>query len=356
MSGRRVATAAVTAGIAVDWLLGEPPAACHPVAAFGQAMLWLEDRWYADSRRRGLLHAASGTALAVAAGSVLSAALRGQRPADASPLLRPTTPALGSGAGRSSVAVGGVWGRPRPTTPALRSGVSRSAVVLAIATYVTVAGRALRATADQVAAALQAGDLDAARARLPALVGRDPAGLDACEVARAVVESLAENTVDAIVAPALWAALAGPAGALAYRALNTLDAMVGHPSPRYIRFGWASARADDVAGWLPARLTAALVAVVRPHAARAVIASVVHQAPAHPSPNAGVAEAAFAGALGVRLGGINVYGARREERAPLGWGAAPRPTDIARAVRLSRDVTAAAALLGLVLSGRWWRA
>jgi adenosylcobinamide-phosphate synthase len=330
MSGRRVAGAAVAAGIAADWFLGEPPAACHPVAAFGQAMLWLEGRWYADSRRRGLLHAASGTALAVAAGTVLSAASKGQRPAGAPPM-------------------------PRPTALGLRTGAGRSAVALAIATYVTVAGRALGATANQVAAALQAGDLNAARARLPALVGRDPAGLDPSEVARAVVESVAENTVDAIVAPALWAALAGPAGALAYRAVNTLDAMVGHLSPRYTRFGWASARADDVAGWLPARLTAALVAVVRPGAARVVIAAVVHQAPAHPSPNAGVAEAAFAGALGVRLGGINAYGARREERAPLGWGAAPGPTDIARAVRLSRDVTAAAALLGLVLSGRWRR-
>jgi adenosylcobinamide-phosphate synthase len=170
-----------------------------------------------------------------------------------------------------------------------------------------------------------------------------------------VVESVAENTVDAIIAPALWAALGGPVGTLVYRALNTLDAMVGHPSPRYYRFGWASARADDVAGWLPARLTVALVAVVRPWAARSVITAVVQQAPAHPSPNAGVAEAAFAGALGVRLGGINVYGARREERAPLGRRAPPRPGDIARAVRLSRDVTAAAALLGLLLSGRWWR-
>jgi adenosylcobinamide-phosphate synthase len=330
MSGRRVAGAAVTAGIAADWLLGEPPAACHPVAAFGQAMLWLEDRWYADSRWRGVLHAASGTALAVAVGSILSAAVRGERPGGAS---------FGS---RTTVS------GPRPVA-------GRSAVALAIATYVTVAGRALGAAANQVAAALEAGDLDAARSRLPALVGRDPAGFDTSEVARAVVESVAENTVDAIVAPALWAALAGPAGALAYRALNTLDAMVGDPSPRYTRFGWASARADDVAGWLPARLTAALVVVVRPRAARSVIAAVAQQAPAHPSPNAGVAEAAFAGALGVRLGGINRYGTRREERAPLGWGATPRPADIARAVRLSRDVTAASALLGLVLSGRWWR-
>jgi adenosylcobinamide-phosphate synthase len=343
ITGRRVAGAAVTAGIAADWLLGEPPAAWHPVAGFGRAMLWLEDRWYADSRWRGALYAAAGSAIAGAAGWVLSAAITGERP-----LVRARE--FLALAGPTSTGPGY---RPKPSDR--RRGAGRSAVALALATYVTVASRALGAAANQVANSLRAGDLDAARHRLPALVGRDPSGLDTSEVARAVVESLAENTVDAIVAPALWAAVAGPGGALVYRALNTLDAMVGHRSPRYVRFGWASARADDLAGWLPARLTAALVAVVRPRAARSVMAAVFHQAPAHPSPNAGVAEAAFAGALGVRLGGVNVYGARREERPTLGRGESPRPADIARAVRLSRDVTAAVALLGLVLAGRWWR-
>ena len=158
------------------------------------------------------------------------------------------------------------------------------------------------------------------------------------EIARAVVESVAENTVDAIVAPALWAAVLGGAGALGYRAVNTLDSMVGHRSDRYRRYGWASARLDDVADWVPARATAALVAAVRPGRPPTVWRAVRHDAPAHPSPNAGVAEAAFAAALGLRLGGANRYGDRVEHRAPLGHGRPPHRHDIHHAVRLSRDV------------------
>jgi adenosylcobinamide-phosphate synthase len=224
---------------------------------------------------------------------------------------------------------------------------------VAFATYVAVAGRALAEAANEVATPLAAGDIDAARARLPSLVGREPDGLDEGEIVRAVVESVAENTVDAVVGAALWAAGGGAAAVLAYRAVNTLDAMVGHRSPRYARFGWAAARADDIAGWLPARLTALLVAAVRPGAAPRVWAAVRHQARAHPSPNAGVAEAAFAAALGVRLGGANTYAGRRELRPWLGAGSPPRPPDIARAIRLSRHVSAAAAFLGLVGSRPW---
>ena len=157
------------------------------------------------------------------------------------------------------------------------------------------------------------------------------------------MESVAENTVDAVVAPALWALAAGAAGALGYRAVNTMDAMVGHRSHRYLAYGWASARADDLAGWVPARVTAALVAAVRPAGAGAVWRAVRRDAPAHPSPNAGVAEAAFAAALGLRLGGFNRYGERVELRPPLGSGRPPEPADIARAVRLSGDVALALA-------------
>jgi adenosylcobinamide-phosphate synthase len=190
-----------------------------------------------------------------------------------------------------------------------------------------------------VAAALEDGDRDLARTRLPALVGRDPAELDEKEVVRAAVESVAENTVDAVVAPALWAAGLGARGALGYRAVNTLDAMVGHRSDRYERYGWASARLDDAASWGPARVTALLVAVVRPRTAAAVWRAVRDDAPAHPSPNAGVAEAAFAAALGLRLGGENRYGDRVELRPALGDGRPPEVEDVGRAVRLSADVT-----------------
>src|SRR5262249_33365337 len=150
---------------------------------------------------------------------------------------------------------------------------------------------------------LAAGDLEGARAALPVLVGRDPSALDASGVAAAVIESLAENTVDAVVAPALWGALLGAPGAAAHPAVNTMDAMAGHRSCRYGRFGFAAARLDDAAAYIPARVTVLLVCLVRPDRTATVIETVRRDAPAHPSPNAGVAESAFAAALGLELGG-----------------------------------------------------
>jgi adenosylcobinamide-phosphate synthase len=274
----------VAAGLLLDRLVGEPPGRHHPVALLGSALVAVERRTYRDGRAAGLAHAAVGAALGIAAG------------------------------------------RLTPT---------------AVATWISVSGRMLGETATAIGAALERGDLEGARALLPALVGRDPAGLDEQEIVRAVVESVAENTVDAVVAPVLWAVVAGGAGALGYRAVNTLDSMVGHRSPRYDRFGWASARLDDGAGYVPARVTAALVAAVRPRKAADVVRTVRRDAPAHPSPNAGVAEAAFAAALGIRLGGVNRYGERVEVRPHLGDGEPPVAPDIARTVRLSRDVTLA---------------
>src|SRR5207237_8243613 len=124
------------------------------------------------------------------------------------------------------------------------------------AVAISAAGRELRTTAARVRDALAAGDLETARALVPALVGRDPTALDASGLAAAVIESLAENTVDAVVAPALWAVAAGAPGALGYRAVNTMDAMVGHRSARYGRYGWASARLDDAANFVPRRAAA----------------------------------------------------------------------------------------------------
>jgi adenosylcobinamide-phosphate synthase len=283
---------AVAAGLAADRLLGEPPAAVHPVVAFGRAMRAVEGVLHRDSRAAGVAHATVGVGLGIAAGRLVRSA--------------------------------------------------------AVATWLAVAGRALERAALEVAAALDAGDVDRARALLLALVGRDPADLDEKEVARAVVESVAENTVDAVVAPACWALVAGAPGALGYRAVNTLDAMVGHRSPRYERYGWASARLDDLAGWVPARVTAALVAAARPRSAAAVWTAVRTQAPAHPSPNAGVAEAAFAAALGLRLGGQSRYGDRVEIRPPLGTGRPAETADIARAVALARDVGALSVVMSAI--------
>jgi adenosylcobinamide-phosphate synthase len=297
MVNRRIAAAA---GVMADRLLGEPPTVAHPVARFGVVMRGVEKQLYRDERPAGAAHAAFGVALATAAGA-----------------------AIGS-----------------PTTAA----------------YVAVAGRSLASTALGVADTLSRRDLHAARAELPALVGRETSGLDEFEIARAVVESVAENTVDAVVAPALWAAVAGAPGAFAYRAVNTLDAMVGHRSPRYARFGWASARLDDVAGLVPARVTAVLVAAVRPASAARIVRTVWRDGRAHPSPNAGIAEAAFAAALNLRLGGTNRYGDRLEHRPSLGDGRAPRQGDIRAAVRLLRDVTGAlVALLVIPSALRWLR-
>jgi adenosylcobinamide-phosphate synthase len=305
-TGRRSTLLAV-AGIAVDRLLGEPPARWHPVARFGQAMGWLEVRCYSDRRAAGTAYAAAGVSGALAAGLVAER-------------------------------LAGGWAN-------------------AAATYTAVAGRALADAARQVSGSLAGGDLEAARRHVTALVGRDPDGLDAPELARAVIESVAENTVDAVVAPSVWAAAGGAPAVLAYRAINTLDAMVGHRSPRYARFGWAAARLDDCANWVPARVTALLVAAVRPRAAVRVGRAVRRQAGAHPSPNAGVAEAAFAAALGLRLGGVNRYDGRSERRPQLGTGRPATGADIERAVRLSGDVTAALAisLAGAALVAAWRR-
>ena len=295
------AALASAVGLVADRLLGEPPAAVHPVAAFGRMMVRLETALWRDSRSAGAVYTAAGAGLGVVAGAALDRAV-------------PTT-ALGPGL---------------PAT--------------AVATWLVVAGRALGDEARAIGARLAADDLDGARQRLPALVGRDPDSLDAKGVARAVVESVAENTVDAVVAPACWAAAAGAAGAGFYRAVNTLDAMVGHHNARYEHFGWASARLDDSANWIPARLAGGLVAAVRPRRAREVLGAVGHP-PAHPSPNAGVVEAAFAAALGLRLGGDTVYAGRVDPRPAFGAGRPPEPADIDAAVRLSRDVTLALAAL-----------
>jgi adenosylcobinamide-phosphate synthase len=280
-----------------DRLLGEPPRTAHPVVGFGWAMQRAEIAIWEDSCVRGAVYAGLGLGVGWLAGRML-AALDGSGP-----------------------------------------------VSTMCATYVVTAGRNLAEEAFAVRALLEQGDLEGVRRRLPALVGRDVHHFDRPESARAVVESVAENTVDAVVAPVLWAALAGPIGAMAYRAINTLDAMVGHLEPRYRRFGWASARLDDLAGWIPARATACLVTLVRPRAAGAVWKAVAHQAPAHPSPNAGVAEAAFAAALGRSLGGENRYGPRIERRPQLGAGPPAETGDIELAVALSYDVGTALSVL-----------
>ncbi len=301
-------------GTAADAVLGDPRR-WHPVAGFGAVAAALERRAYADRRSAGVGFTVVLTAGAVGLGVALER--------------------LGS-----------------------RHAVVRT-VGTAAATWAVLGGTSLVREGTGLAAELGSGDLAAARARLPALCGRDPAMLDAAGMARAGVESLAENTSDAVVAPLLWGAVAGPAGLLGYRAVNTLDAMVGYRSPRYSRFGWAAARVDDAVNLVPARVAALLFAVLAPAVGGSPRAAVVawrRDAPSHPSPNAGPVEAAAAGALGVGLGGRTVYRHGVEHRPRLGTGPSPGAADLLRAARLSRLVGTAAAVaaaaLAAVLSGR----
>ncbi len=298
---RAFATAAgLLAGALADQVAGDPRRG-HPVALFGAAATWLETRMWQDDRSAGTRYAAVLVTAAAGLGLL-----------------------------------------PRRLTAV------RLAAVTALGTWTVLGSRSLTDEAEAVADCLRKGDLPAAREQLTHLVGRRTDTLEAAEIARATVESLAENTSDAVVAPLLWGALAGLPGLLGYRAVNTLDAMVGHHSPRYENFGWAAARADDLANYLPARFTALLTAVVAESAGgtrRGAVVTTLADGHRHPSPNAGVAEAAFAGALGVRLGGRNDYGSHTEDRPVLGAiGRPPRVGDIDRAVRLSRAVTVAAAI------------
>ncbi len=198
---------------------------------------------------------------------------------------------------------------------------------------------ALRSMHDHVAAVarpLAAGDLDRARHEVSMIVGRDPSRLDEAGVARAALESLAENTSDGIVAPVFWGVLFGLPGIAAYKAINTLDSMIGHRTERFEAFGWASARIDDLANLIPARLTGLLFALtsVRPKEA---LATMWRDAGHHRSPNAGWPEAALAGALGIRLSGPRVYSDRVAEEPWVNGGAPdPGPQDIVRGLAAYR--------------------
>ncbi|MEU6964621.1 cobalamin biosynthesis protein [Streptomyces chrestomyceticus] len=296
-------------GFLGDLVVGDPRRG-HPVAAFGRAAAAVERRLWRDHRGAGALH----TAL-LAGGTAAGAALL-DRAVRRSPAAFPVSVAL-----------------------------------TAAATWAVLGGTSLGREARAVGGALAAGDLEVARERLPHLCGRDPQALDGQQMARAVVESVAENTSDAVVGALVWGAAAGVPGLLAFRAVNTLDAMVGHKSPRHRRFGWASARLDDVAGYPGSRLTAALAVLAGPDR-RGALRAWRQDGPSHPSPNAGPVEAAFAGALGVRLGGTLAYGGRVEHRPVLN-GDAGRPVavpDIERAVTLSRRVSALA--LAVTVGGR----
>lgn len=218
-----------------------------------------------------------------------------------------------------------------------------------------IASRSLYQHVSSVAVPLATGDMDAARTAVSRIVGRDPEQLEAAGIARASVESLAENASDGVVAPLFWGAIFGLPGLAGYKAINTLDSMIGHRTERYAAFGGFAARLDDVANLVPARLTGLLFAMasVRPAGFQIMLSD----APRHRSPNAGWPEAAMAGALGIRLSGPRNYGDRQSHEPWLNPAASdPDAHDIRRALRLYVKAMILSALLLCGMALLWIQA
>lgn len=301
--------AATVAALLVDATLGEPPETLHPTVWMGRAISALEApalTLQSPEARR-------------AAGVLLAAGL----------------PTLAYGTSRLALNLVPRWLRA-PLEITLLS--------------TTISLRGLSDAAHAVERELESGDLPSARSRVRHFVGRDTHDLPETDVARAAVESVAENLSDGVTAPMLYGALFGAPGALAYKAVNTLDSMIGYRWSPYADLGRASARLDDLANFVPARLTALAVALLSNHPTVA-IATARRFAPLTASPNAGWPEAAFAGALDLRLGGAKTYGGRTHEGPVLGTGQPPGAADIGRAVALMRRTCALLACLSLVSAG-----
>jgi len=307
---------ALVAALVLDALTGDPAwlwrRLPHPVVLIGRAIARLEARWLdpaapaAILRGRGALASLAVVSAAFFAGWLLQGLV-------------------------ARLPLGWLW--------------------LGIAMSSLIAGRGLVEHVAAVARGLEQG-LAAARRAVAQIVGRDPESLDAPAIARAAIESTAENFADGVVAPVFWALVLGPPGMLAYKAINTLDSMIGHRSPRYRDFGRFAARLDDVVNWPAARLAGLVIlaaaALLRGHDPGAGWRAMWRDAPHHRSPNAGWPEAAMAGALGLRLAGPRRYAGEVVEDAWMGDGRAEATAaDIQKALRL---MVAASALLGIALS------
>jgi adenosylcobinamide-phosphate synthase len=300
------------AAIAVDWIVGDPRSIPHPVIWIGRLIKRLERLLYRAELASGSMRMRGvGLTLVTVSAAFLAMWLL-------------------------------VWVADR-----IHPWLGYAASVWFMSTTMAVKG--LKDAAMDVYRPLVAGQLDEARVKVGYIVGRDTAQLDEAEVSRAAVETVAENTVDAFVSPALFAVLGGAPLAMLYRTANTLDSMVGYKNDRYRYFGWASARLDDVLNWVPARLTGLLLAVVALvlggwRSAASAVRAMVTFAHLHPSPNSGIPESAVAGALGIQLGGRNMYGGMVSERARMGWPLRPlRADDIKQCVRYLYGVSLLAA-------------
>ncbi|SFL13589.1 adenosylcobinamide-phosphate synthase [Paenibacillus sp. 1_12] len=314
------------AAIMIDWLIGDPRWPTHPVIRIGQWINWLESKLHREEgkgisrqaqKRRGIVLLVSTLLLTFILMYTLLLTARWIHPW------------LGY--------VVNVW---------------------FISTTIAIKG--LKDAAMQVYRPLQQNQMDEARKYVGYIVGRNTSELDEPEITRATVETVAENIVDAVVSPLFFALLGGAPLAMLYRATNTLDSMVGYRNDKYLYFGWASARWDDVMNWLPARITGCLLvaAAVVQRGCSAVRAarSIVYFARLHPSPNSGIPESAVAGALGIELGGVNVYHGRTSERARMGWPLRERGrADIIHTIQLLYAVSfLIAGGLVCALCWAWW--
>jgi adenosylcobinamide-phosphate synthase len=302
----------VAAALLLDAVLGEPPETIHPTVLMGLVISTFETRALriVSSRSRRL----AGIVLALLVPSLVFVSTR----------------------------------RILSVAPRKPGWVIGTALI-----FSTLSMRGLGKAAGDVELGLCEGRLERARTQVGHLVGRDTDDLSESEVCRAAVESVAENTSDGVVAPMFYGALFGAPGALAYKAVNTLDSMVGYRRPPYEDLGWASARLDDLANLAPSRLTMLCTAAISGRPLSTLLIS-LRYGPLTASPNAGMAEAAFAGALGVQLGGANKYRGVLREGPRLGDGRLPVPEDIRRAVRLMRRCCVLAGIL-LFLAERVFR-
>jgi adenosylcobinamide-phosphate synthase len=273
--------AIIPAAVLLDWLLGDPRWLPHPVVFIGRLVTLFEQRL------RKMLRSELLGGILLMLGTV------------------------GVTAGLAALLLRGAY--------ALAPGAGFTVAVLL--SWSCLAARSLHLESALVAKALAAGDLESARRYLSFIVGRDTAGLGEEEIWRGAVETVAENTADGVIAPLLFLMLGGPVAGLAYKAVNTLDSMVGYKNENYLLFGRASARFDDLANWLPARLTGLLLVLAAPFAGLSLTGAfriMRRDGRNHSSPNSGVPEAAAAGALGVQLGGTNSYFGRQVVKPTIG--------------------------------------
>ena len=297
------------AGVALDLAFGDPQWLPHPVRGIGWLARKAEKLW----RSTGLLLQISGVGFWLSVVSITAAIVW------------------------LTVFLGGMW-------------------VRIYWIYALLACRDLDVQASRVVNALQRNDLILAREKLSWIVGRDTANLNESEMLRATLETVAENLSDGVVAPLIYLAIAGPVGMAVYKAVNTLDSMVGYKDDRYGEFGWASARMDDVANFVPARLTALLlwlVAMLPGFDARRAIRVTFRDGASQPSPNAGFPEAALAGALRVQLGGLNFYKGLPSAKPTLGDVIAPITCPIFQKARLMLYASEAICVAGLAGCVPW---